>query len=224
MIASPRATGHTAARSGQFAIRVRATATARRRSRMSSPICSAAPSEPPCEEMRTGSRRPQRSRIALRNAPAVPGRIIPSAEIHSGQLGSHAGSELMTRTMRIGGSPRGRGGSFKSASAPEPAARKPASAMAAEAAAVHEASSRRRVGGRDLVMKADLPDPGRIVQTAARALFCQSPGHAAHGNAGDFARGVDATKASNATLIAMRTMRSGPPPRQRDDFGRRRSP
>jgi hypothetical protein len=111
----------------------------------------------------------------LRNAPAVPGRIIPSAEIHSGQLGLHAGSELMTRTIRIGGSPRGRGGSFRSASAPDPAARKPASAMTAEAAAVLEASSRRPAGGRDLIMKADHSDPGRTVQTAVRALRRETP-------------------------------------------------
>jgi len=75
---------------------------------MSWPIAAASVSEPPPEEIRTGKRRPRRLAIALAKAAPVPGMIRPSAEIHSGQFGWHAGSELMTRTIRIGGSARGR--------------------------------------------------------------------------------------------------------------------
>ena len=150
---------------------VRATATARRLWRMSSPICSASPSEPPREEIRTGRRRPLRSGIALRNAPAVPGMMRPSAEIHSGQFGSQAGSELVTRTMRIGGSPRGRGGSLeigdartgRSRQAPD---ERPRSSEAAQRASASrdraagdqqmsgELSRRRRSGARRLAPEA----------------------------------------------------------------------
>jgi hypothetical protein len=43
--------------------------------------------------------------------------------------------------------------------------------MTTKAIVVREPSSRRRrAGGRDLLMKADHPDPGRTVQTAAPAL------------------------------------------------------
>ena len=52
---------------------------------------------------------------ASAKAGAEPGSILPSAESHSGQLGSHAGSALVTRTKRIGGSPRDRAGGLRSA-------------------------------------------------------------------------------------------------------------
>src|SRR6202022_4189665 len=135
VIAWPRAPGHWGARSGQLLIKVRATAVARPCSRMMRAIRIASPTDPPCEDMRTGRRRPPRSAITLAKAPAVPGLIVPSAEIHSGQLGSHAGSELVTRTMRMAGSPRGRGGSLRSASATVLAVRKTTSAIGTAAAA-----------------------------------------------------------------------------------------
>ena len=40
---------------------------------------------------------------ALSAAPGVPARIVPSAEIHSGQVGSQPGPLLRTTTKRIGG-------------------------------------------------------------------------------------------------------------------------
>src|SRR5258708_8488513 len=65
--------------------------------------------------MRIGSRRPLRFAMTLTKAFAVPGSIRASADSHSGQLGLHAGSALVTRTKRIGGATRGRGLGLKSA-------------------------------------------------------------------------------------------------------------
>ena len=104
-IAWPRAFGQSRARSGQLEKSVRATATARPLARIKAPISSASRTEPPCEEMRTGRRRPSSPATSFAKAGAEPGVITPSAEIHSGQLGSQAVSELVTRTIRIGGSP-----------------------------------------------------------------------------------------------------------------------
>ena len=74
--------------------------------------------------MRIGSRRAPSLLIASAKAGAEPGSIRPSAESHSGQSGSHAGSAL---TTRIGGSPRDR----RAALSPHPRARPPRGRKAA---------------------------------------------------------------------------------------------
>src|SRR6185295_7098253 len=58
---------------------------------------------PPCEVITTGRRiLPVCFRI-LRNCPADPGMICPSAEIHCGQLGSQPTMPLRTTAKTMGG-------------------------------------------------------------------------------------------------------------------------
>src|SRR5262249_35447374 len=131
LIALPGPSGHFGADSGQFTIRVLATATARPLVRMSSPIASASGTEPPGEWMRIGSRRPFSFSIASLKALAEPGRMRPSADSHSGQSETQAGSALVTRTKRIGGGgARRRAWVLRSAEAGRLAAARPASARA----------------------------------------------------------------------------------------------
>ena len=66
------------------------------------PLAIASSTEPPAESMKMGRRRPASAPTTRSSASADPLTILPSADIHSGQFGSHAGPPLITRTKRIG--------------------------------------------------------------------------------------------------------------------------